>query len=79
MIKDLHILPDNLPVPVDDGACDHLLESTLPSTPLTSTTGRSVDLSARSGTLVIYFYPMMARPDNPPLIGWNGVIVESGV
>ena len=73
MIKDLHTLPTNLPVPVDDGACDHLLGSTLPSVLLASTTGKTVDLSAYAGTLVIYFYPMLGRPDSPPLIGWNGI------
>ena len=73
MIKDLHTLPANLPVPVDDGSCDHLLGSTLPSVSLTSTTGIAVDLSAYSGTLVIYFYPMMAHPDSSPLIGWNDI------
>ena len=71
MIKDLHTLPTNLPVPVDDGACDHLLGSTLPSVSLASTTGKTVDLSAYAGTLVIYFYPMLGRPDSAPLIGWN--------
>lgn len=73
MIKDLHTLPANLPVPVDDGACDHLLGSTLPSVSLTSIAGKAVDLSAYAGTLVIYFYPMLGRPDSPPLIGWNDI------
>ena len=54
MIKDLQTLPANLPVPVDDGACDHLLGSTLPSVSLTSS-GKAVDLSSYAGTLVIYF------------------------
>jgi len=73
MIKDLYTLPANLPVPTDDGACDHLLGSTLPSVSLTSTTGSVIDLSTYSGTLVIYFYPMLGRPDGPPLIGWNEI------
>lgn len=71
MIKDLHTLPGNLPIPVDDGACNHLPGSALPSIPLTSTTGKTVDLGAYAGTLVIYFHPMLGRPDSPPLIGWN--------
>ena len=73
MIKDLHTLPANLPVPVDDGACDHLLGVALPSVSLTSTTGKAVNLSTHAGTLVIYFYPMLGRPDSPPLIGWNDI------
>jgi len=73
MTKDLHTLPANLPVPVDDGACDHLLGSTLSSVSLTSTTGKAVDLSTYKGTLVIYFYPMLGRPDGPPMVGWNDI------
>jgi peroxiredoxin len=73
MIKDLHTLPTNLPVPVDDGACDHLLESMLPSISLMSTSGESVDISTYANTLVIYFYPMLGRPDSAPLIGWNEI------
>ena len=73
MIKDLHTLPANLPVPVDDGACDHLIKSALPPVSLASTTGKAVDLSTYKGTVVIYFYPMLGRPDSPPLIGWNDI------
>ena len=29
-MKDLYTLPDNLPVPLDDGACDRLAGSALP-------------------------------------------------
>ncbi len=73
MIKDLHTLPANLPVPVDDSACDHLLGSALPSISLASITGNTTDLSTVAGTLVIYFYPMLGRPDSPPLIGCNAI------
>lgn len=73
MIKDLHTLPANLPIPIDDGACDHLLGIALPSLSLTSSAGESVNLSACANTLVIYFYPMLGRPDSPPLIGWNDI------
>ncbi len=73
MIKDLHTLPAKLPVPVDDGACDHLPGSSLPSISLACTTGNTIDLSTFAGTVVIYFYPMLARPDSPPLVGWNEI------
>jgi peroxiredoxin len=73
MKKDLHTLPNNLPVPVDDGACDHLVGIALPSVPLISAAGRTVDLSACAGTVVSYFYPMLGRPDGPPLVGWNEI------
>ena len=73
MIKDLHTLPADLPVPVDDGACGHLAGSRLPPVTLTGTAGQAVDLSTLTGTTVIYFYPMLGRPDSPPLIGWNEI------
>ena len=72
-MKDLHVLPDDLPVPVDDGACDHLEGSQVPSLGLESTSGRKVDLSSEQGITVIYFYPLIGRPDSPPMIGWNEI------
>ena len=72
-MKDLSKLPDNLPVPVDDGACAHLLGTRIPSVPLIATSGDSVDLGATPGTVVVYFYPMIGRPDSPPLVGWNEI------
>lgn len=41
--------------------------------PLDSTSGSTVDLNTLTGTLVIYFYPMLGRPDSPPMIGWNDI------
>jgi peroxiredoxin len=73
MIKDLHTLPDNLPVPVDDGACSHLEGMQLPSIALQSTADRTVDLSSDRGITVVYFYPLIGRPDSPPMIGWNEI------
>src|SRR5215510_4599837 len=34
-------LPDDLPIPTDDGGCDHLVGLALPSLPLVATTGGS--------------------------------------
>lgn len=72
-MKDLHVLPDNLPVPVDDGACSHLEGMRLPSLTLESTAGRAIDLSSERGLTVVYFYPLIGRPDSPPMIGWNEI------
>ena len=55
-------LPQDLPIPVDDGACDHLLGTSLPSIALPSTQGKSVDLSAVAGRVVVYCYPMTGQP-----------------
>lgn len=72
-MKDLSKLPDNLPVPVDDGACAHLLGTRIPSVPLVATAGDTVNLGTLPGTVVVYFYPMIGRPDSPPLVGWNEI------
>lgn len=72
-MKDLSKLPDDLPVPADDGACDHLWGTQIPSVSLLSVSGKEVDLSSCDGTVVIYFYPMIGRPDSPPLVGWNKI------
>jgi peroxiredoxin len=70
---DLYSLPPGLPVPVDDGACDHLPGLRFPSLGLPSTAERRVDLAALPGRTVVYFYPHTGRPDREPLPGWNEV------
>jgi peroxiredoxin len=69
----LHELPKNLPVPQDDGACDHLAGMKLPSIALPSTRGRTVDLSRLGGATVVYVYPRTGRPDREPTPGWNDI------
>lgn len=66
-------LPPNLPVPVDDGACDHLAGMRLPSIPLPSTSGGVVDLSALKGRTVVYGYPRTGRPDQEIPKGWDEI------
>jgi len=69
----IYELPTNLPVPVDDGACDHLAGSQLPSVPLFSTAAHQVDLSSLAGTTVVYCYPRTGRPDQELPKGWNEI------
>jgi peroxiredoxin len=69
----IYELPKNLPVPVDDGACNHLSGLKLPSVTLTSTTGRKVDLSTLKGWTVVYCYPRTGRPDQEIPKGWNEI------
>ncbi|HLW61750.1 MAG TPA: peroxiredoxin [bacterium] len=66
-------LPPNLPVPKDDGACDHLTGMPLPSVPLASTAGRAVDLAALPGTTVVYAYPRTGHPGVPSPAGWDAI------
>lgn len=69
----LYELPKGLPVPRDDGACDHLEGMTLPPIGLPSTRGRVVDLSRLAGTTVVYIYPRTGRPDQEVPTGWNEI------
>ncbi len=66
-------LPKDLPIPQDDGACNHLIGMKLPSLALRSTRGRRVDLSKFKGTTVVYIYPRTGRPDQEMLTGWNAI------
>lgn len=67
-------LPDDLPVPVDDGAADHLLGMHMPSIELAATTGTTVDLS-RVGApwAVLYIFPRTGRPGEEPPEGWDSI------
>ena len=69
----IHELPPDLPVPRDDGACDHLEGMKLPRVALRSTRGRSIDLSVIKGVIVVYIYPRTGRPDREMLAGWNAI------
>nr|MCH9639296.1 redoxin domain-containing protein [Betaproteobacteria bacterium] len=72
-MKTLYELPDNLPVPIDDGACAHLQGMRLPPVSLSNTIDQKVNISAISGIAIFYFYPMTGRPDSLPMIGWNEI------
>ncbi|MBI2351365.1 MAG: peroxiredoxin [Deltaproteobacteria bacterium] len=69
----LYELPKDLPVPLDDGACDHLAGIRVPPMHLLSTAGRSVDLASLKGRTVVYCYPRTGRPDHEPPKGWNEI------
>jgi peroxiredoxin len=70
---DIHTLPDDLPVPTDDGACDHLTGMVLPSIPLSATDGQHIDLAALRGRTVVYVYPRTGRPDYPGSAAWDAI------
>jgi peroxiredoxin len=72
-MADAFPLPPNLPVPVDDGAAQHLLGLPLPNLSLPSTDGNPVNLAAIGGIAVIYCYPMTGRPGVPLLPGWDEI------
>src|SRR5262249_2086527 len=66
-------LPKGLPVPTDDGACDHLRGLRLPSVSLISTAGSAVDVANLSGRIIIYCYPRTGRPGQLLPTGWNEI------
>jgi peroxiredoxin len=71
----LDVLPSDLPVPVDDGACAHLPNAMVPPIPLPSTGGREVVLAHESHErrVVVYAYPRTGEPDKDPPPGWNAI------
>ena len=71
--RNLLELPADLPVPVDDGACDHLPGTPLPALPLPATDGGMVDFSTLPGRTVVYVYPRTGRPDQPLPAGWDEI------
>jgi peroxiredoxin/very-short-patch-repair endonuclease len=70
---DIHTLPDDLPVPEDDGAADHLLDAAVPPIPLAATTGETIRLDEIEGRTVLFCYPRTGRPDEELPPGWNAI------
>ena len=72
--RDLTQLPADLPVPEDDGACDHLTGMTMPSIAMPSTAGGTVNLAETAAPrTVVYIYPRTGRPDRPGPAGWDKI------
>lgn len=72
-VSALDTLPDDLPRPEDDGACDHLAGMALPPLALPATIGGPVDLSARPGWTVVFCYPRTGVPGQPLPTGWDAI------
>jgi peroxiredoxin len=66
-------LPPDLPRPVDDGACDHLVGKRLPSLALPATSGAAVDLAALPGRLVVYCFPRAGEAKAATPAGWDQI------
>jgi len=66
-------LPDDLPVPQDDGAARHLAGSRLPDIALAATDGSQINLSKLAGRAVVYVYPRTGRPGQALPTGWNDI------
>jgi peroxiredoxin len=67
-------LPPNLPVPLDDGGCDHLPGMKFPSIALRSTKGRMVNLADLAGErLIVYAYPRTGAPGSTVPSNWDEI------
>lgn len=67
-------LPDDLPVPVDDGRANHLPGMAVPTIKLTATDGTTVDVaSLGTGRSIIYAYPLTGRPGIDLPEGWDAI------
>jgi peroxiredoxin len=70
--QDVGELPDDLPIPEDDGGAGHLVGMAIPHLSFPSTRGGLVDVAdlAEAG-LVLYLYPRTGRPGEPLPEGWD--------
>jgi len=70
---DIQTLPEDLPVPEDDGAADHLINAVVPAVALKATTGEAIRLDELEGRTVLFCYPRTGRPDEELPPGWNAI------
>jgi peroxiredoxin len=69
----LYQLPQDLPAPVDDGACAHLEGAAVPPVELESTLG-PIDLAElAAGRAVVYVYPRTGHPGQTIPDAWNAI------
>ncbi|GAS89216.1 MerR family transcriptional regulator [Mycolicibacterium brisbanense] len=74
MPVDFTTLPDDLPVPSDDGRAAHLPGQPMPSLTVQTSDGGRVDLSALPhGRTIIYLYPLTGRPGVDIPEGWDSI------
>jgi peroxiredoxin len=66
-------LPEGLPVPEDDGACDHLLGRMLPQLTLQSSQGPVSLRQLSLDRLVLYIYPRTGKPGEPTPPEWDAI------
>lgn len=69
----LYQVPTGLPIPLDDGATDHLVGLEVPRLVLDSSDG-PVDFAAFAAELaVLYVYPATGVPGRPSPDGWDAI------
>ena len=67
-------LPENLPVPENDGKANHLLGRQIPNIILPSTVDSFFDFSSINKQYgILYFFPLMGMPKKEMPQGWNDI------
>lgn len=67
-------LPENLPIPEDDGATAHLVGQTMPALTLSGSDGHAVNLAELgNGRTIIYLYPLTGAPGTDLPEGWDSI------
>lgn len=69
----LYQLPADLPVPVDDGATDHLAGLEIPRLVLESSEGPIELADLATALAVLYVYPATGVPGRPSPDGWDAI------
>jgi peroxiredoxin len=73
VLHDPNVLPNDLPVPQDDGAARHLTGMRVADMALPATDGTRVNLSTLPGRTVVYVYPRTGRPGQALPTGWDAI------
>jgi len=74
MASDYTTIPDDLPIPTDDGAAEHLPGRRLPAITLPASDGTPVDLGRLpAGRSIVYFYPLTGVPGVDLPEGWDAI------
>lgn len=71
--KEVSVLPAGLPVPIDDGAADHLVGLPVPSIALQAGTTGPVNLAEITGRTVVYAFPMSGLDDSILPDNWDEI------
>jgi peroxiredoxin len=73
-VRDVNVLPPDLPRPVDDGGARHLAGMSLPDVPLAATAGTTVSLARLAGRTVVYAYPRTGEPGRVAVVDdWDQI------
>jgi peroxiredoxin len=71
-MRDLTKIPEGLPIPIDDGACNHLFKISIPEIILRTTSDRSVNLNELTKKpTIFFFYPRTGEPNKPAPADWD--------